>query len=203
MRQRRNSLQVSTFPFLAVLLCTMGSLILLLLVVDRRARMVALAKARNALFQSAQEDARAAAARRTEWERRRQLLHQQLAIQDGELRAHLQVARSEEARRTGAFRAEETGVRELRKQFEAQQFQLTRCEEDLSARRNEIVRTSNAAEASRMELAQLTADLNRMERTLADLKLLRQRQQQTYSVVPYHGKRGDQRKPIYVECTAN
>ena len=31
MRQRRQRLQVSTFPFLAVLLCAMGSLILLML----------------------------------------------------------------------------------------------------------------------------------------------------------------------------
>ena len=37
MRRRRHKLEVSTFPFLAVLLCAMGSLILLLLVIDRRA----------------------------------------------------------------------------------------------------------------------------------------------------------------------
>ena len=34
MKRRRHALQVSTFPFLAVLLCAMGSLILLLLVID-------------------------------------------------------------------------------------------------------------------------------------------------------------------------
>ena len=39
MRRRRQTLQVSTFPFLAVLLCAMGSLILLLLVIDRRAHL--------------------------------------------------------------------------------------------------------------------------------------------------------------------
>ena len=33
MRKRRQPLQVSTFPFLAVLLCTMGALLLLLLVI--------------------------------------------------------------------------------------------------------------------------------------------------------------------------
>ncbi len=38
MKGRRHSLQVSTFPFLAVLLCAMGSLILLLLVLDQKAR---------------------------------------------------------------------------------------------------------------------------------------------------------------------
>src|ERR687884_615798 len=48
MRTRRQRLQVSTFPFLAVLLCAMGSLILLLLVMDRRAPAGALHKARHA-----------------------------------------------------------------------------------------------------------------------------------------------------------
>ena len=45
MRTRRQKLEVSTFPFLAVLLCAMGSLMLVLLVVDRKAKQAALAKA--------------------------------------------------------------------------------------------------------------------------------------------------------------
>lgn len=36
--RKRKKLEVSTFPFLAVLLCTMGSLILLLLVMDKKAK---------------------------------------------------------------------------------------------------------------------------------------------------------------------
>jgi len=36
--RRRHKLEVSTFPFLAVLLCAMGALILLLLIMDRRAK---------------------------------------------------------------------------------------------------------------------------------------------------------------------
>ena len=45
MRRPRRRLEVSTFPFLAVLLCAMGSLILLLLVLDRRAKAAARARA--------------------------------------------------------------------------------------------------------------------------------------------------------------
>ena len=41
MRRRRHVVQVDTFPFLAVLLCTMGALMLVLMFVDRRARVVA------------------------------------------------------------------------------------------------------------------------------------------------------------------
>ena len=45
MRRPRSRLTVSTFPFLAVLLCAMGALILLLLVFDRRAKEAAKARA--------------------------------------------------------------------------------------------------------------------------------------------------------------
>ena len=41
MRRPRYKLQVSTFPFLAVLLCAMGSLLLLLFIMDRRAKIAA------------------------------------------------------------------------------------------------------------------------------------------------------------------
>jgi hypothetical protein len=51
--RKRKKLEVSTFPFLAVLLCTMGSLILLLLVMDKKAKKAALEKAyENAWNQS-------------------------------------------------------------------------------------------------------------------------------------------------------
>ncbi len=46
MRSRRHKLQVSTFPFLAVLLCAMGALLLVLLVMDRRAHAAALGASR-------------------------------------------------------------------------------------------------------------------------------------------------------------
>ena len=49
MRSRRHKLQVSTFPFLAVLLFAMGALLLGLLVMDRRAHAAALARAEQAL----------------------------------------------------------------------------------------------------------------------------------------------------------
>src|ERR1700675_362996 len=92
MRRPRHKLQVSTFPFLAVLLGTMGALILLLLVMDRRSKIVARNKAIAA--HSAQVAARVkkgdqylqeVEARRAEWERKRQELHDLLLYQEKEL----------------------------------------------------------------------------------------------------------------------
>ncbi len=72
MRRRRQTLQVSTFPFLAVLLCTMGSLLLVLLAVDQRAKLAARQKAEREAAQLAEEAEKKAAAGRAEVERRRQ-----------------------------------------------------------------------------------------------------------------------------------
>ena len=58
MRSRRHKLQVSTFPFLAVLLCAMGALLLVLLVMDRRAHAAALARAEQALRRTIDETTR-------------------------------------------------------------------------------------------------------------------------------------------------
>src|SRR5262245_37883074 len=90
MRRRRHTLHVSTFPFLAVLLCAMGSLILLLLVLDRRAKAAARERAWKAAELAAAEDTRAAEARQREWDRRVRALHAELLGQERELR--LQIA---------------------------------------------------------------------------------------------------------------
>ena len=70
--RRRRKLEVSTFPFLAVLLCAMGSLILVLLAMDRKAKLAARAKAELAARKVVEEAELLAAARRAEWEKVRQ-----------------------------------------------------------------------------------------------------------------------------------
>src|SRR4051812_23764595 len=89
MRRRRHQLQVSTFPFLAVLLCTMGSLILVLLVIDRRAKAAARVRALTAAHKVVEEEEHVAAVRRAEWERRRAALHASLAEQVALVRSQL------------------------------------------------------------------------------------------------------------------
>src|SRR6059058_2558245 len=97
MKRRRHKLEVSTFPFLAVLLCAMGSLILLLLVIDRRAKAVARAKALAVAVKAEADDARAAADRAAELERRRHALHALLLQQDQELLGRIRAVRGKEA----------------------------------------------------------------------------------------------------------
>jgi hypothetical protein len=180
----------------------MGSLILLLLIIDRRARVVARTKALRAAAAYAPEDSRTAAARQAEWERRRQLLHESLERED---EAVLSEVRALQGNLTSAARGitTEAGLaRELRERLQAERSQLARWEEELNGRRSAIQHADQETTASQTELVRLTAELEHMERTLAELKAARQRQQQMHSLVPYRGKHGDSRKPLYIECAA-
>ncbi len=203
MRQRRQRLQVSTFPFLAVLLCAMGSLILLLLVLDRRARVVARARAVREASQAAAEDTQTAATRRAEWERRRRALHEQLTQEGQEIGSQIRAVLGKAEAAAAALEAEQGRSKELQERLNDEKSRLAHWEEELTAKRTEVTQADTQTAHSKAELAALTADLERMERTLADLKAARKRQQQMYSLVPYRGKRGDNRKPIYIECAAN
>src|SRR5438128_1809291 len=87
MRRRRSKLEVSTFPFLAVLLCVMGSLLLLLFIMDRRAKIAAQFRV-DEESQARQKRTRAEEdARQAEWEKARLALQQTLAAQENDLLA--------------------------------------------------------------------------------------------------------------------
>src|SRR5947207_1333098 len=78
MRRPPTRLQVSTFPFLAVMLSTMGALILVLLIMDRKSKLAVRYKAEQAAVKAArqvsdatQAAAQALARQREEWEQRK------------------------------------------------------------------------------------------------------------------------------------
>src|SRR5262249_36773956 len=126
MRQRRQGLQVNTFPFLAVPLCAMGSLILLLLVIDRRARVVHRNTALKATEIAAAENEKAVSARRAEWERRRQILHEQLATEDQSVVTEVRAIRHRIEESASAMAAEHQKTDALMKEFEGQKSALAR-----------------------------------------------------------------------------
>jgi hypothetical protein len=193
-------LQVSTFPFLAVLLCAMGSLILLLLVIDRRAKAVARAKALQAVARLTAEEKQAEARRQAELERRRQDLHDQLQRQDEELVTQAHTVADQATATARTLEHEQTRAGDLQRQLYEVSVYLSQGQEDVKSRQAELAQTTAKTEKSRKELAEMTADLVRLERTLADLKTLREREKNKYSLVPYRGRRGDNRRPIYLEC---
>jgi hypothetical protein len=210
MRRPRRRLEVSTFPFLAVLLCAMGSLILLLLVLDRRAKAVARARAEEAVLAArAERDAQARAAaeaaaeRAAERERLRLARNDQLARAKDELDGQL---RSVEERKAGAAQATTAHRQRWRQLLEVlgnQREELAKAEREITAGRGAAAEAEQMGESARQEAARLSAQLSGLELVLDELKAARKRGANTYSLLPYRGKRGDHRRPLYVECTAN
>lgn len=202
MRRRRAGLQVSTFPFLAVLLCAMGSLILLLLVIDRRAKIVA---RHRALEEARLVDDTEIARRKEEWERQRQKLHALLAEQQRELHKQLLDMQDKSAVASQQLHDERARFGKSEQAVSRIKIELEQLKTSVARRRTAFVRASQDAQksqqATQQAMEQLARELGELERTLAALRLLRRRQEQAFSLVPYAGKRGDTRKPIYVECT--
>jgi hypothetical protein len=181
----------------------MGSLILLLLVIDRRAKIVARAKAEQAALRLEAEDAKLAAARVRELERRRALLREALHDQDGELQRQLSAGRNEADVIAKQIESERHQQDELKSLLHEKSTALARARLGLKGRRQAAQRSLKQAEGFEAERARMTRELEQLEGGLADLKEARKRDPPMYSLVPYRGRRGDNRKPIYIECAAH
>jgi hypothetical protein len=214
MRRRGKPLEVSTFPFLAVLLCAMGSLILVLIVMDRKAKLAARYKALAAQTQAAEEQAKVDAARRALLQEReaaasaalqqqRDDLHATLLSQQQLLQAQMKKVQDQLTEAALRLKAELDETGELKKRGESEQARLAAEETALQKTRQALEQAEASTAADRAAKAKMTAQLLQVEATLKDLKAARERDRQTYSVVPYHGKHGESRRPLYIECTRN
>jgi len=136
MRRRRQRLQVSTFPFIAVLLCAMGSLILLLLIMDRRARRAAMEQAMLQAQQQQEEET----SKKTELQKKRQAEWQRL---QNELRDSLQDEKSQLKNKTKAMRILRARLLEVKQREEEQKRSQDRKQQVGSGDRSEKIRTYN------------------------------------------------------------
>ncbi len=200
MRPRRQALQVSTFPFLAVLLCAMGSLILLLLVIDRRAKAVARVKALQLVERQMADQSEVTARRLADFEQRRQALHDDLKHQATQLLEQIQSVRFRLTDVENDHKRETTRRKNLENEIIAIEGQIAEKRETIKTRQASLADAAPRDQKFEHERARMTEELTRLEKALADLKAIRSRDEQTYSLVPYKGKRGDNRRPIYVEC---
>jgi hypothetical protein len=180
----RDGADVSLFPFLAVLISTMGALILLLVVFARQAQLQAAQAARDqsAEVTQQQEDlerARGMAAwEKDELKKSREKTEAQLA------EARLSLGHIEDhTRRLGEEFA----------RLEAAWTELDRCETE-GDERHEQYRAQLAEIESKIDLARRKLDQTR------DGAELRKR---SYAVIPYQGPNGTRRRPIYIECRSD
>jgi hypothetical protein len=203
MRRRRHTLQVSTFPFLAVLLCAMGSLILLLLVLDRRAKVVARAKERERQEAVLAQHSKADQERMREYEQKRLALRQKLRAQEAALHANVDSVQAEVRRKKQETLQERSRTAELQARLSALREILVREQEGYEQEQRRTASLSTKKRAVLSEHEALARELMKLENALVDVIAFRKRQAQTYSLVPFLGKSSENRRPIYVECQAD
>jgi flagellar biosynthesis chaperone FliJ len=171
---------VSLFPFLAVLVCTMGALILLLVVIARQARL-----------RAAQTASVEAAARDDDLRFQRELA----AWRIEQLKTSLQKTQSQLADARLDLGHLEDHARRLRTQLAQLQGGL----QDLNRLGGGDARQRSKLEA---ELEQVQAQVAEARRRLDEARRDAEARSRCYAVVPYRGPHETLRRPIYVECRA-
>ncbi|MCA9107748.1 MAG: hypothetical protein KDA83_20205, partial [Planctomycetales bacterium] len=178
-RARRESTAISLFPFLAVLICTMGALIVLLVIVVKQADVAA---------KNRREDARA--------ETLAEISELQGQIDEAEfISTEVASARPglvEQVREATLRRSHyEQQSRELRRKWE---------ELDVLAQAIRSPDAQAAADAS-AQLAQLQQQVQSLEAAVSEARRARAATRPEYALVAYDGRNGTVRRPIFIECT--
>lgn len=180
-RKRRSTVGVALFPFLAVLMCTMGSLVLLLIVINRQARTQAAEAARATQDQTADQKEQLEAAREvfqwqiTELKNSRQKTEEQLVAARQEL---------------GSL---EEHLRQLREK--AANLQMAYAE-------MEKLKTTGSQQRQTLEgeIARVKEAIAQAQQRVTDSQQAAQQQTKSYAIIPYEGPNGTRRRPIYLEC---
>src|SRR5438128_1556677 len=179
----RQQVGVALFPFLAVLICTMGALIVLLVLLVQQARVDATIIASTQIGLAPDGDQSQLRERLEDAQWQQELLEKSRAEKSEELtQARARVAHLEE--HTQRLEAQ---ARELLERARAIDEGKQLRSEDLAAAR---------AEADRLK-----AEIARKKKELEEAKKKTRDGQEWYALIPYDGRSGTRRRPIYVECT--
>jgi hypothetical protein len=179
-RRSRGAPRISLFPFLAVLICTMGAMVLLMFAVMRQARLHA---AREAITKAVEQRADAKVERETlDWQieqlkQSRQATEAQLA----EMRLNL-----------GHIEDHSRQLGERISQLQAAGKNLAGLGSVMTQR---LVGTHEELDDVRKRIAHA-------ERRLTEARQEALRRPRSYAIVPYVGPHGTRRRPIYLECRA-
>jgi hypothetical protein len=181
-----NSNAVSLFPFIAVLLCTMGALLVILVFVTRLARDRAqkVAAAELAAPKPLVDDS----------ENRAQL--ERIRVQ----MTKLQSLRDKAERQLHDDEMRLAHLEQHMRQLEDEIGGLKRTMAELDALDAEHFDDRRQAERELARLQELIVDT---ENGIKSIKESQRAKKRSYAVVPYEGPNGTHRRPIYIECRRN
>ncbi|MBC8350898.1 MAG: hypothetical protein H8E66_02865 [Planctomycetes bacterium] len=184
-RFRKQAVTPSLFPFLAVLVCTMGALIVLLVLVVQQARVYATSVAEDrARNESALDEA---------------LEEQQLQVDDYEWQREVfDEQRAELAKKLSQRRLELSHLEDHIRRLEEKWRQLKAQADELQKLGSE--KTASSEQAGE-ELQKLRSAIDAASRRLDEARKEAATRTQSFAIVPYEGVNGTKRRPIYIECT--
>jgi len=178
---RQSAVSVSLFPFLAVLICTMGSLILLLVVIARQARL-----------QAAQVAAARAAEKQKQFKQTREEVRWKIELLK-ESRAKTQSQLDEARLALGHIEDHARRLGDRMAQLEAALAELQRTNGDDGRHQARL----------EAEIETVQAEIAKARRQLDKARQAAKNRRRSYAIVPYSGPHETRRRPIYIECTAD
>lgn len=204
--RRRKPLSPSLFPFLAVLVCTLGTLILLLALVAQNAADAAVAQS-NAAAEA--ELAKQAAA--PELPQKPRPPHKPELPQKKEpisitAAAAVNLIEEEEYRlaKFVSFRDAQTAEVELKRDqiahVEAHIEKITSELKRLSSEVENAVNPDDLDQVTEADLAAIQTQIEAEERSIEKIKTDGQSQRPRVVIVPHKGPNGTDRRPVYLEC---
>jgi hypothetical protein len=171
----REGVAISLFPFLAVLLCTMGALLVLLVLFG---------------YSAGQQDQAAAVA-----EAEAVAAELRLAIENLSWRRdQLAEMRAKTSGDLESLRLQLAGVEDNSRELADELKQLEKLGQKLLA-------ADDSAAPDEAKLAELEAALAAAQKRLAEAREDRNAKPPAYAVVPYEGSGGTRRRPLFIECS--
>ena len=174
-RARRDEVAPSLFPFLAVLLCTMGALVLILMLIVSNAQATAKEIAASVEAENISQEMLALS---DEMQKVRESQQKELDRKQGEL-AHI-----------------ENHINRLHQQIE----DLVAKYEKLAEEKDKENIEQADWDKRRKELE---AAIAKAEEELKEKEEDHKNKKPAYSIIPYQGPNGTSRRPIYLECVAD
>lgn len=184
--RRDNSTSASLFPFLAVLLCTMGVLVVLLVVMAS----VQLDQAeRKQLAKQAAEAPQVDAAEQAKFRAELSELDD-TANKLKQLRQEL----------TGRLRDEEQRLSQIEENIRRRQEELALLRVAIDELNSLDNGNLDDLEQAKARLAKQQELIARTKQEIEQLKQEAEKHTKRYAIVPYEGRNGTRRQPIYIEC---
>jgi hypothetical protein len=179
-----NSTDFSLFPFLAVLLCTMGALIVVLVGVSRMSRDQAREQVARKRSEATSQPA-PAASRHTQLENVRQYL------------ARLEQIRAEAGRRLSNDQVQLRDLEDHMRRLQDEAASVGAAAAELDALQQQH---HDDREQAQREVARLDRLIAETRQSIDELEKESTSRPRSYAIVPYTGPHGTHRPPIYLEC---